>query len=145
MCFIVYDVLNNFSVEKPRSSPNDPDYVPSLFFFSNNTTAVNRQNKSRWKQLANRCRKSNQLRETRVSSKHGEIVSEGTLDEGEVIAENADVEDDNNADVEDENADVEDECTGSQGSISQFISHGEIVDTTAVRDGSSISTKTPLV
>ena len=62
-------------------------------------------------------------------------MSEGTLDEGEVIAENADVEDDNNADVEDENAD---ECTGSQGSMFQFISDGEIVNTTAVHDGSSI-------
>ena len=109
-----------------------------MFFFSNNTTAVKRENKSRWKLLANRRHKSNQLRETRVSSKHGETVSEGTLDEGEVIAENADVEDDNNADVEDENADVEGECTGSQGSMSQFISDGEIVDTTAVHDGSSI-------
>ena len=58
----------NFSAEKPSSSPNDPDYVPSIFVFSNNITAVNKQNKSRWKRLANRHRKNNyQLHETRVA------------------------------------------------------------------------------
>ena len=49
----------NFSAEKPSSSPKDPDYVPSIFVFSNNTTAINKQNKSRWKRLVNRHRKNN--------------------------------------------------------------------------------------
>ena len=67
--------ISTCSAEKPSSSPNDPDYVPSIFVFSNNTTAINKQYKSRWKWLANRRHKNNyQLHETRVSSKNSETI-----------------------------------------------------------------------
>ena len=52
------------------------------FVFSNNTTA---------KRLVNRSHKSYQLHETRGSSKNSETMSEGTLDEGEVTEENAEM------------------------------------------------------
>jgi len=45
----VYDILLcivNFCVKKPSNLPNDPEYVSSIFVFSNSTTVVNRQNKS---------------------------------------------------------------------------------------------------